>query len=85
MTVIALQNKLEVIYVYAEFEVDPTTTVVVVVLNVIPNGFNQVSTFVTNAACVFAEKTRCSKKYQALTDTSSLVKLYRILTELSPG
>ena len=44
------------IYVYAEFEVDPTTTVVVVVLNVIPNGFNLFTTFVKSAACVFAEK-----------------------------
>ena len=39
-----------------EFEVDPTTTASVVVLDVIPNGFNPFTTFVTNAACVFAEK-----------------------------
>ena len=44
------------IYVYAEFEVDLTTTVALVVLNVIPNGFNPFTTFLTNAACVFAEK-----------------------------
>ena len=59
------------ICVYAEFEVDPTTTASVVVLNVIPNGFNPFTTFVTNAACVFAEK-RCSIKYRALTDTYPL-------------
>ena len=44
------------IYVYAEFEVNPTTTVALVVLNVIPNGFNLFTTFVKSAACVFAEK-----------------------------
>ena len=56
MTAIPLKNKLEVMGVYAEFEVDPTTTASVVVLNGIPNGFNPFTTFVTNAACVFAEK-----------------------------
>ena len=44
------------ICVYAEFEVDPTTTASVGVLNVIPNGFNPLTRFVTNTACVFAEK-----------------------------
>ena len=43
------------ICVYAEFEVNPTTSASVVVLNVITNGFNPF-TFLTNAACVFAEK-----------------------------
>ena len=55
MTVKTLYNKLEVIYVYAEFEVDLTTTASVVVLNVIKNGYNPF-TFLTNAACAFAEK-----------------------------
>ena len=41
---------------YAEFEVDQTTTASVVVLNVIPNGFNPFTRFVTNTACVFEEK-----------------------------
>ena len=39
MPVIPLQNELEVICVPTEFEVDPTSTGSVVVLNVIPNGF----------------------------------------------
>ena len=57
MTVILPNNGLEVICVYAEFEVNPTTTASVVVLNVIANGLiNPFTTFVTIAACVFAEK-----------------------------
>ena len=54
-TVIPLKNELEMINVPTKFEVNPTTTASVVVLNVITNGFNPF-TFVTNAACVFAEK-----------------------------
>ena len=44
------------ICVYAEFEVNPTTTASMVVLNVIANGLiNPFTTFVTIAACIFAE------------------------------
>ena len=43
------------ICVPAGFEVDPTSTASLMV-NGIPNGFNAFTTFVTNAACVFAEK-----------------------------
>ena len=63
-----LLNELRVICVYAAFEVDPTTTASLVVLNGIPNGFNPFTTFVINAACVLAEKIQCSIKYRALTD-----------------
>ena len=57
MTIISLKNGLEVICVYAEFEVDPTATATLVVLNVIANGLiNPFTTFVTIAACFFAIK-----------------------------
>ena len=38
MTVVPLQNELEVIFVYAEFEIDPTSTASMVVPNV--KGFH---------------------------------------------
>ena len=43
------------ICVYARSEVDLTTTASVMVLKVIPNGFNAFTTFVINSACVFAK------------------------------
>ena len=55
-----------------EFDVGPTSTASVVVPNLISNFYS--SLHVCSKCCMlFHGKIRCSKKYRALTDTSSLV------------
>ena len=54
-------NELEVNCVYAEFEVNPTTTASVVVRNVQMAFFLLKSLLIANAACFFAKKRSCSK------------------------
>ena len=61
------------ICVYEEFEVNPTTTASVVVLNVIANGLITIHHICNNCCMRFRGKMRWSIKYRALTDTCPLV------------